>query len=640
MKQFSIVLSSFFLSLCTYPFIDLLAQQPSETQTLFHKLMFTEHHETGHSLLGHSHNDYNQEIPFFTAYHAGMTSIEVDLFLRDGHLYAAHEAREIRSGHTLEELYLKPLSRYFAENKGYPFQDTTKHLQLLLDLKEDYHQLLPELQSLLHDYKHIIDPSINPHALRIVISGNMPPQSAFGQYASYFYYDGRPDIDYTPDQLRQVALISDALSNYTRWNGKGVPSDSEQQSIISTINKATQQGKPFRFWGAPENVNAWIILEKMGVRYLNTDHPYRLREYLDQLDYSRYQSKEKNQHVYQPTYKTDGATNSPKNIILLIGDGMGLAHIQSAQIANRGQLHMTKMRHIGFSNTSSLSNGNTDSAAGGTAIATGRKTTNGKISVDSSNRPLSRLPELLRSYHLETAIISTGDIADATPAVFYASHSDRNDERAIMSQLFRKDAPFFIGGKLPGSFTDDTQRKKLYSELANFGYTVHETIDTLDPVHKNAVLLPAEATRPIKDGRGDILVQMMNNAIKLFQKRKTHFFMMAEAAQIDYGGHARDIAYITTETLDLDRAVGEALRFADQNGETLVIVTADHETGALSILDHDHSTGKLQVHFASNDHSSIHVPVMAYGPGAQEFIGFYQNTELFNKIMQVIAKGD
>src|SRR5690606_5065158 len=116
--------------------------------------------------------------------------------------------------------------------------------------------------------------------------------------------------------------------------------------------------------------------------------------------------------------------------------------------------------------------------------------------------------------------------------------------------------------------------------------------------------------------------------------RGSGFFIMAEGAQIDYGGHARDLEYVTTETLDFDRAVGEALRFADVDGHTLVIVLADHETGGLTLLNADSRNGAVQGYFASNDHSSMMIPVMAYGPGAAQFLGYYENNELFYKILK------
>ena len=112
---------------------------------------------------------------------------------------------------------------------------------------------------------------------------------------------------------------------------------------------------------------------------------------------------------------------------------------------------------------------------------------------------------------------------------------------------------------------------------------------------------------------------------------------MAEGAQIDYGGHANDLPYVVTELHDFDEAVGAALRFADQDGETLVVVTADHETGGLTLLDASVADGMISGEFSTNDHTNIMVPVFAYGPGSELFTGMYQNNEIFHKILKALA---
>ena len=109
---------------------------------------------------------------------------------------------------------------------------------------------------------------------------------------------------------------------------------------------------------------------------------------------------------------------------------------------------------------------------------------------------------------------------------------------------------------------------------------------------------------------------------------------MTEGAQVDYGGHANDLPYVAMEVLDFDKTVGEALRFADQDGETLVIVTADHETGGLTLLDGNYPKGYVGGQFSTNDHTAIPVPVFAYGPRSGLFRGVYENTAIFNKILQ------
>ena len=112
---------------------------------------------------------------------------------------------------------------------------------------------------------------------------------------------------------------------------------------------------------------------------------------------------------------------------------------------------------------------------------------------------------------------------------------------------------------------------------------------------------------------------------------------MTEGAQVDYGGHYNQLPYVVEEAIDFDAVVTKALQFADKNGETLVIVTADHETGGLTLLDGDYSKGYVSGQFSTNDHTAIPVPVFAYGPGSQLFRGVYENTEIFYKILSAMG---
>ena len=111
---------------------------------------------------------------------------------------------------------------------------------------------------------------------------------------------------------------------------------------------------------------------------------------------------------------------------------------------------------------------------------------------------------------------------------------------------------------------------------------------------------------------------------------------MVEGAKIDYAGHAKYFPGSILETLSFDKAVGEALKFADQNGETLVIVTGDHETGGLTLIDGDLATRHITAYYVTDDHTPIMIPVFAYGPQSDKFIGKYMNYEIHQKIQSII----
>lgn len=617
----------------------LVAQEAPDMRQRFEQLMFADKAAGPLTVYGHSHNDYEQAIPFLTAYHAGMESIEVDLYLRKDSLYAAHDKEDIQVGRTLEQLYLQPLAALYRANNNHPFADANKNLQLLLDFKEDYQRLMPALIKLLQQYDFMFDNHKSAHPVRVVISGNMPSAELFSQFPSWILFDGRPNVDYTEAQRQHLGMISQDLKAYSQWNGKAVPPKAEMQKIMEDAQRAKAWGISFRLWGTADNVNTWLVLEKMGVSWLNTDHPAKLKVYLDELNASRFQL-DKPYEVYTPNYKSDGTNKEIRNVILLIGDGMGLGHLQTAIIANRGQSNIHHMRHIGFSSTTSYSPSNTDSGAGGTAIATGTKTYNGYLSVDTNGTALPAIPDRIRSLGMRSGIISTGDVSDATPASFYAKNPDRNASEAISRTLLTNATVDLLIGGTPEPYRLKQSYEQFKNELTKNGFSLVNSVADYQQsdAEKIITFLPDSLTRPVKEGRGAVLSQLLNLTINKLDKRDKGFFIMAESAQIDYGGHARDLTYVATETLDFDQAVGEALRFADADGHTLVLVTADHETGALSLLDADAATGSIQGNFASNDHSSMLVPVMAYGPGAQSFIGFYENTEIFHRLMKLLEK--
>lgn len=579
---------------------------------------------------GHSHNDYKQNIPLLSAYYAGMGAIEADVFLRDGQLFVAHELKEIHSDATLSKQYLEPLYRLYKKNGNHPYADTRLKLQLIIDIKEDHQHVLPALLKELTPYMDMVKQQKNPDGISIVISGDMPLPQNFTDYPGFITFDGRPATVYTEEQLKRVAMISDALPNYTTWNGKGTPTKTDAAKLKAVIDAAHRQHKPFRFWATQDSPNTWLELERMGVDWINTDYPEKLRTfYTDraQLTYTNPVPYP----VYTPSFKADGTSKKVKNVILLIGDGMGLAQIHAAWIANHGNLNIPQLKNSGFSQTAAANSGNTDSAAGATAMATGEKTNNRYIGMGADDKRRTNLADTLAGYGLKTGIISSGDVTDATPAAFYAHQLERTMSQAIAKELPDSHVDILVGSNQK-VFLENTA---LMAQLQSGGYTLSKTLAEfkLQTRGKQLVLLADSATRPVKDGRTDMLVQSFNKTIDLLNQHKKGFFVMAEGAQIDYGGHANDLKYVVTELHDFDQLVAAALRFADQDGETLVLVTADHETGGLTLLSAAAEQGMITGEFSTNDHTNIMVPVYAYGPHSGDFRGTYPNTEIFRKIL-------
>ena len=578
----------------------------------------------------HSHNDYQQQIPLLTAYYANMGSIEADVFLNKGELYVAHESSEISAGKTLKKMYLEPLAAFYKSNGNHPYKNPELKLQLVIDIKEDYKNVLPRLIQELKSDSWIFDTESNPQAIRIVISGDVPPAEEFKNYPAFIWFDGRPSKTYTALQLKRIAMISDDIAAHSVWNGKGTPTPDDLAKLKAMVAQAHAQNKPFRFWGTKDNVNSWKELENIGADWIGTDHPEKLNEFYShraQLEYTN----PKAYVPYQPNYKSDGKKGKAKNVILLIGDGMGLAQIQAGLSANFGQSNLMQIRYIGLSRTEASNSDFTDSAAGATAFASGKKTNNRYIGMDAAGKKLSALPDTLALFKVKSGIISSGDITDATPAAFYAHQSDRAMSKEIAADLPSSHVDILVGSNRK-SFTGNTE---LMAELAKKGYNYSKTLEEFKSAKagKQLVLLEDSVTRSILKGRGEMLKTSLLKTIELLSANQQGFFIMAEGAQIDYGGHANNLSYVITEQHDFDRVVGDALKFADQDGETLVIVTADHETGGLSLLDAAYRSGKVRGNFSTDDHTNIMVPVFAYGPGAENFIGVYPNNELYKKII-------
>ncbi len=326
----------------------------------------------------------------------------------------------------------------------------------------------------------------------------------------------------------------------------------------------------------------------------------------------------------------------PKNIIIFIGDGMGTAQVFAGITANGGELNIQNMPFTGFSKTQSSDNYITDSAAGGTALSTGKKTTNGTIGLDSEGNRITSILEYAERNGKATGLVSTSAITHATPASFIAHQPNRIMYEEIAADFMNTDIDLFIGGGAD-FFTKRVDGRNLVSELNDKGYRIAYNMKEIEPFTKGklAVLTAIGHNAGYRD-RGDMLPQATSKAIEVLSNADSKgFFMMVEGSQIDWGGHQNDASYSTGEVLDLDKAVGEAIKFALEDKRTLIIVTADHETGGMSVNEGDMNKGYVKAGFTTGDHTAIMVPVFAIGPGAEEFTGVYENTEIFEKMYKL-----
>jgi alkaline phosphatase len=573
----------------------------------------------------HAHNDYEHPIPFLTAYYRNFGSIEADVYVRNGQLLVAHEEKNIVADRSLEALYLQPLKTIIKKNGGTAYKNSPDTLQLLIDFKTTGVPTIKSLINILDKYPEI---SKNP-TVQVVISGEEPAPALWSSYPTYIHFDGKRGLTYTTTQAARIPMYSEDIKAFTNWNGKGIIVKEEKVRIQQWIDSVHHDGKKTRIWGAADNVNTWKTQMNMGADYIGTDKLEILSDFLSNRSSIEYKGTAAPHAIYKARYVNNDSMGTVNNVILLIGDGMGLTQIYSGFTGNRGALNLLQMINIGFSKTYSADSYITDSAAGGTAMATGHKTNNRYIGVDATGMRLPAIPDILAPSGVKSGLISCGDITDATPAAFYGHAKDRSEEDAIAKDFLTSPVNIMIGGGATHFNTYVDQIKE-----RGYGFSSHfNDIDTIQS--KKWLMLTPEAELSMLNGRGEFLTRSLQ---KTMQTLGNNFFIMAEGAQIDYGGHANNLSYVVTEMMDFDKAIGAAMQFADEDGHTLVIVTADHETGGLSLLDGDISKGHADGNFSSNDHSAVMVPVFAYGPHSLEFRGVYENTEIFEKIIRLLKR--
>lgn len=329
----------------------------------------------------------------------------------------------------------------------------------------------------------------------------------------------------------------------------------------------------------------------------------------------------------------------PKNIIIMIADGTGLSQISATQFYQLEPSNYERFKHIGLIKTSSSSDLITDSAAGATAFSAGVKTYNGAIGVNTDTIATPTLLENLSERGYATGVIATSTITHATPASFYAHVKFRKMEEEIAEALTNSSVDFFAGGGLK-FFNDRSDQKNLLDELSKNGFEIETTslnVNTpIDPNKKYGYLLADGGMSKMIDGRGPFLKDATTLGISYLNKNEEGFFLMVEGSQIDWGGHANDGDYLIGEMIDFDVVLGEVLDFAKKDKNTLVIVTADHETGGFTLASDDGNYNKIKPSFSTGGHSATMVPVFAYGPGAQEFSGIYENTDIHKKIKELL----
>lgn len=330
-----------------------------------------------------------------------------------------------------------------------------------------------------------------------------------------------------------------------------------------------------------------------------------------------------------------------KNVILMIGDGMSLMHVYTAWAANRGKLWLENAQATGLSKTWAVKKLVTDSGSGGTSLATGVKTVYHAVGVDPEGKPLTSLVDVAKELGKDAGMAVTCRLWDATPCDFCCHNIDRDKEEELVGDYPTSGVDFVFGGGAQ-KFTNRKDGRDIFKELQKKGYHVSRTLDDFFAYDKNSRIfaVPYDKDTPLPDERGDLLARASMKGISLMNQNKNGFFMMIEGSQLDDYGHFNQLDLLMKETLDFDQTVGEVMKWAAKDGETLVVVTADHETGGLTLVNGNKDEGRVECCFSSKDHTGAMVPVYAFGPGAENFTGIFENTDVFKKIQKLMTEGE
>ena len=359
----------------------------------------------------------------------------------------------------------------------------------------------------------------------------------------------------------------------------------------------------------------------------------------------------------------------PKHIVLIIGDGTGLAQWSAYNVKRTKDINsmdsaavvFTDFPVIGFCLTSSADAFITDSGAGATALATGKKANNYMIGMAAdSSKPIT-ISEIAHLQGKSTGIAVTCELTHATPASFFAHQpsrklmneigadfitgmsphdlaelQERNGQTDVGSQFVKGSIDVALGG---GRNYFDT------NALKNNGYAIgtgYNAMKQLQNQGRRVVFYDDQPFPPkAHEGRnkeGMYLADASESVLTTMFLNPKGSFTMIEGSQVDWAGHENDSTYLMAEMEDFDVAIRRVIAMAKADKNTLVIVTADHETGGLSLTDWDKSRNQPAMHFSTGHHTGIPVPVFAYGPGAELFSGAYQNTAIFTKIQDLLTQ--
>ncbi len=349
-----------------------------------------------------------------------------------------------------------------------------------------------------------------------------------------------------------------------------------------------------------------------------------------------------------------GAPERPRSVIFILCDGMGpgmISTVSELTRAQRGPLVMETMPVTGLVRTASLTSAVTDSAAGATAYATGQKCENSAVNWYPDGSQHRTLAEMAEDRGMATALLTTTDLTDATPASFIARAPKRSMHGPIFDQMVASGVDLLVGGLRTASLQTDGKPQGLTKETpvplsetlrrrANqAGRLVINSLDALPPSVSDGtrVLVAAPERPPHDDAFGPLMGETLRAALEMLSTDPDGFFVLAEVEETDNAGHAADTERAITAVLEGDETLRVALEFQKRHPDTLIVLTADHDTGSLSLDNQGrYATPENAVMWVSKNHTANRVVVFASGPGAHRFTGTHENTAIFGIIRDLM----
>lgn len=333
----------------------------------------------------------------------------------------------------------------------------------------------------------------------------------------------------------------------------------------------------------------------------------------------------------------------PKNIIILIGDGMGINYV-GASLLQDPNSPFKEFKTIGLSITCSADKLITDSAAGATAIATGHLTNNKYVAVDTLGNSLYTIFEHAEKLGFSTGVVVTASIAHATPGAFLGHSISRYDQNLIASQIVEQNFDVIIGGGLkyflPKNLSGEREdNRNLMDDLKSKDYSLPKNFAELNTLPKSITKLYALFEMdglPESSKRNYTLGDLTKTALNHLKNDKDGFILMIEGSQIDWAGHDHKSKELIDEMNDFSSSVTEALNFAKEDGNTLVVITSDHETGGMSVTKGNIDGSELELSYSSGSHTPSPVGIFAFGPGEEVFSGIMNINQIGQKLFKLL----